>query len=153
MRRRKTKMAKKPSNGDYKRYVEWYHKQEEIVARKGHKMWDSMYTEKRFKEVYKFTKNDLELQVKAGQRKAIGNVYQYMARDQSYLMDYSTQKALRNALPNVKPSRFETLDEVKRRMTDADWDYVHQVYNQAKYDGMTGKEAYHFIAQAIFGSP
>ena len=146
-------MAKKPSNGDYQRYVEWYRKQEQIVARKGHKMWDSMYSEKRFKEVYKFTKNDLELQVKAGQRKAVGNVYQYMARDQTYLMDYSTQKALRNALPNVKPSRFETLDEVKRRMTDSDWDYIHQVYKQAKYDGMTGTEAYHFIAQAIFGSP
>lgn len=146
-------MAKKTSNGDYKRYVEWYHRQEEIVARKGHKMWGTMYTEKKFQEVYKFTKNDLALEVKEGRRKAVGNVYQYMARDQSYLMDYSTQKALREALPNLKPSRFETLDQVKRRMTDSDWDYIHQVYKQAKYDGMSGKEAYHFIAQAIFGSP
>ena len=146
-------MAKKPSNGDYQRYVEWYHKQEEIVARKGHRMYSDMYTEKKFQEVYKFTKNDLALDVKEGRRKAIGNVYQYMARDQSYLMDYSTQKALRDALPNLKPSRFETLEQVKKRMTDDDWDYIHQVYKQAKYDGMTGKEAYHFIAQAIFGSP
>lgn len=146
-------MANKPSNGDYQRYVEWYHKQEAIVARKGHKMYSDMYTEKKFQEVYKFTKNDLALDVKEGRRKAIGNVYQYMARDQSYLLDYSTQKALRDALPNLKPSRFETLDQVKKRMTDDDWDYIHQVYNQAKYDGMTKKEAYHFIAQAIFGSP
>ena len=146
-------MAKKPSNGDYNRYVEWYHKQEDIVARKGHRMYSDMYTEKKFKEVYKFTKNDLALDVKEGRRKAIGNVYQYMARDQSYLLDYSTQKALRDALPNLKPSRFETLEQIKNRMTDGDWDYIHQVYKQAKYDGMTGKEAYHFIAQAIFGSP
>lgn len=146
-------MAKKTSNGDYKRYTEWYHKQEAIVARQGHKMYSDMYTEKKFQEVYKFTKNDLALDVKEGRRKAIGNVYQYMARDQSYLLDYSTQKALRDALPNLKPSRFETLDQIKKRITDDDWDYIHQVYKQAKYDGMTGKEAYHFIAQAIFGSP
>lgn len=146
-------MANKQSNGDYQRYKEWYHKQEDIVARKGHKMYSDIYTEKKFQEVYKFTKNDLALDVKEGRRKAIGNVYQYMARDQSYLMDYSTQKALRDALPNLKPSRFETLDQVKKRMTDDDWDYIHKVYEQAKYDGMSGKEAYHFIAQAIFGSP
>lgn len=145
-------MAKKASNGDYQRYVEWYHKQEDIVARKGHGMYSAMYSEKRFQEKYKFTKNDLALDVKQGKRKAIGNVYQYMARDQSYLMDYSTQRALRNTLPDLKPSRFETLDQVKGRMTDDDWGIVHQAYNDAKASGMSGKEAAKFIARTFFGS-
>ena len=145
-------MAKKQSNGDYQIYKKWYHKQELIVARKGHSMYSDIYSEKRFQEKYKFTKNDLALEVKQGKRKAIGNVYQYMARDQSYLMDYSTQKALKNTLPDLNPSRFETLDQFKRRMTDADWDVVHQAYNDAKASGMSGKEARKFIARTFFGS-
>ena len=145
-------MAKKPSNGDYQRYVEWYHKQENIVSRKGHSMYSNMYSEKKFQEVYKFTRNDLALDVKEGRRKAIGNVYQYMARDQSYLLDYSTQKALRKTLPDLNPSRFETLDQIKRRMTDLDWDVVRQTYDAAKASGMSGKEAAKFIARTFFGS-
>ena len=144
-------MAKKQSDGDYNRYVEWYHKQEEIVARKGHKMYSDMYSEKRFHEKYKYYRSVYQYDIKQGKRKTIGNLYQYMTRDQSYLMDYSTQKALRTAFPDLKPSRFETIKEIKSRMTDEDFDYIRYQYNLARKE-LSVNDALEYIAQTFFGS-
>ena len=144
-------MAKKPSDGDYKRYVEWYRKQAEIVARKGHKMYSDMYSEKRFHEKYKYYRSVYQYDIKQGKRKTIGNLYQYMTRDQSYLMDYSTQKALRTAFPKLKPSRFETIKEIKSRMTDEDFDYIRYQYHLARTE-LSVDGALEYIAQTFFGS-
>ena len=144
-------MAKKQSDGDYKRYVEWYHKQEEIVARKGHKMYSDMYSEKRFHEKYKYYRSVYQYDIQQGKRKTIGNLYQYMTRDQSYLMDYSTQKALRAAFPDLKPSRFETIKEIKSRMTDEDFDYIRYQYHLARNE-LSVNDSLNYIAQTFFGS-
>lgn len=146
-------MAKAKSyKGDYQRYVEWYHRQERIAERQGHTMFSQMYSEKRFQDTYAYTKRDLEELVKEGKRGSVGNVYQYMTREQTYLMDYSTQMALKREFPELKPHRFETVEDVTKRFTKENWDKLDNLYWQSRHDGLSGRASAAIVSQVFFGS-
>ena len=79
---------------DYEAYKKWYYKQEQVNLRKGKPMYLNMYTYQEAKLIYDFTKEDLLEDVRTGKRGSVGNVYQYMAREQQAELSYKRTKAV-----------------------------------------------------------
>lgn len=77
----------------YRTYKMWYDKQFEKLDKRGYKMYAEYYkTKGDFMKAYRDTKNQLKEEVRQGKRKGVGNVYQYMVRQQAY--KYSEKQVL-----------------------------------------------------------
>ena len=79
---------------DYEAYKKWYYKQEQVNLKAGKPMYITMYTYQEAKEVYDLTKQDLLEDVRKGKRGTVGNVYQYMAREQQSELSYKRAQAV-----------------------------------------------------------
>lgn len=115
-------MAKK--GFDYEAYKKWYYKQEQVNLRQGKPMYITMYTYQEAKEVYDLTKQDLIEDVRKGKRGTVGNVYQYMAREQQAELSYKRAKAVYQYVKETgqdisfKELRYMTAKQLKNNI---DW--------------------------------
>lgn len=112
---------------DYEAYKKWYYKQEQVNLRAGKPMYTTMYNYEEAKLVYDFTKEDLTDDVRKGKRGTIGNIYQYMAREQQAEVSYKVTKALYQYVKatgqdiSFKELRYFTKQQLKNNI---DWSYV-----------------------------
>ena len=112
---------------DYEAYKKWYYKQEQVNLRKGKPMYLTMYTYQEAKFVYEVTKEDLAKDVRKGKRGTIGNVYQYMAREQQSELSYKRAKAVYQYVKETgqdisfKQLRYMTKQQLKNNI---DWSFL-----------------------------
>ena len=125
---------------DYEAYKKWYYKQEQVNLRKGMPMYLSMYTYQEAKEVYELTKQDLLDDVHKGKRGSVGNVYQYMAREQQAELSYKRTSAVYQYVKDTgqdisfKELRYMTNEQLKKNI---DWSFLEvqkQVWTDRGWD-------------------
>ena len=125
---------------DYEAYKKWYYKQEQVNLRKGMPMYLTMYTYQEAKEVYDLTKQDLLEDVRTGKRGSVGNVYQYMAREQQAELSYKRTMAVYQYVKETgqdisfKELRYMTNQQLKNNI---DWSFLEvqkQVWTDRGWD-------------------
>ena len=149
-------MKKYSLDEQYDIYKKRYEEQALKNRRKGEPMYSPMYNKAQFKAVYDETKADLKMSLEGGNRRGVGNVYQYMVREQAYPISYGMEKGLKEAYreAGVKPNfnRFSTYEDIRNNAPEAVWDVISNTYEQLKADGFKGSEAALMISQIFFGS-
>lgn len=150
---------------NYTRYMKWYRQQELKQAKKGYVMYSPLYSREQAQLQYDMIKSELSEQVTKGKRSAVGNVYQYMARNQVAELSYAQAKAY-NRLAKSTGMKI-TLDEIRHKSLDfikneINWDMVKQDRKQAKgyynehhnisFDGYTFSSVESYVAYKYFGS-
>ena len=146
---------------NYDRYVNNYIVQQDKATRAGYVMNERMLTEREARARYNTTKMMLKLEVESGERKAIGNVYQYMVRDQSAPNSWAMAKAMKKYVTetgqNIKLKDILYTEDLKQLI---DFSYEKEYREQLKKDHIdpkTGKvnwkEIDRIISNVFFGSP
>lgn len=87
-----------PLRDRYNAYLRAYEKQESKLAKRGLEMNDEKYTFREWEERWLKKRNDLQQEVNLGDRHGIGNVNQYLVRDQAYELSYKAGEAVYRAL-------------------------------------------------------
>jgi hypothetical protein len=77
----------------YQAYSREYDKQENKMERLGLKMSTEKLTKEEYLDEAHIVRNQLEYDVEQGRRKGVGNVNQYIVRDQAYEVSYKQAKA------------------------------------------------------------
>ncbi len=146
----------------YQRYVREYLKAEASQQSKGYDMRLPMYSYQEFKAYRQYTYNDLKAEVKAGQRKRVGNVEQEMIRFQRYAISQRQARAQREAYTEyaerqraigITPAPFR--EEAFKSKDPIYADFRAQLskdYKALREMGYTSKEARQEISFAYFGS-
>ena len=125
---------------DYEAYKKWYYKQEQVNLRKGKPMYLNMYTYQEAKLIYDFTKEDLLEDVRKGKRGTVGNVYQYMAREQQAELSYKSTMAVYQYVKatgqdiSFKELRYMTNQQLKNNI---DWSFLEvqkQIWTDRGWD-------------------
>ena len=125
---------------DYEAYKKWYYKQEQVNLRKGKPMYLNMYTYQEAKLIYEFTKEDLLEDVRKGKRGSVGNVYQYMAREQQAELSYKRTMAVYQYVKETgqdisfKELRYMTNQQLKNNI---DWSFLEvqkQIWKDRGWD-------------------
>lgn len=125
---------------DYEAYKKWYYKQEQVNLRAGKPMYINMYTYQEAKFLYEVTKEDLLEDVRTGKRGSVGNVYQYMAREQQSELSYKRTKAVYQYVKETgqdisfKELRYMTNQQLKNNI---DWSFLEvqkQIWTDRGWD-------------------
>lgn len=149
-------MKKLNVSEQYEKYRNWYFNQQDKVLRQGGAMYSPLYNMKQFAQAYNETKQELKDLVAEGKRTGVGNVYQYMVREQAYPMDQKMYRGLRElykeAGEKINFNRFTTYEEIRYTAPDIIWDTIQQYYEQLRVDGLNSTSAKALIAQMFFGS-
>lgn len=125
---------------DYEAYKKWYYKQEQVNLRAGKPMYTTMYNYEEAKLIYDFTKEDLLDDVHKGKRGTVGNVYQYMAREQQSELSYKRTKAVYQYVKatgqdiSFKQLRYMTSQQLKNNI---DWSHLEvqkQIWKDRGWD-------------------
>ena len=125
---------------DYEAYKKWYYKQEQVNLRKGKPMYTTMYNYQEAKLIYDFTKEDLLEDVRKGKRGSVGNVYQYMAREQQAELSYKRTMAVYQYVKETgqdisfKELRYMTSQQLKNNI---DWSFLEiqkQIWKDKGWD-------------------
>lgn len=146
-------MAKK--GFDYEAYKRWYYKQEQVNLKAGKPMYINMYTYEEAKEVYDLTKQDLLEDVRKGKRGTVGNVYQYMAREQQSELSYKRAQAVYQMVKETgqdisfKELRFMTAKQLKNNI---DWSFLENAKETYRALGYNVTEVNNLISTNFFGS-
>ena len=139
---------------DYERYVRNYEVQEAKANRAGYLMNERMLTEREAYERYRATRRMLEIEVKNNERGSIGNVYQYMVRDQAAPNSWAMAKAIKRYSKetgqNVKLKDILYTEDIK---TIVDFSYEKQYRDQLKAQGLSWVEIDKRVSHLFFGSP
>ena len=131
-------MAKK--GFDYEAYKKWYYKQEKVNLKAGKPMYITMYTYQEAKEVYDLTKEDLIEDVRKGKRGTVGNVYQYMAREQQAELSYKRAKAVYQYVKatgqdfSFKEIRYMTSQQLKNNIDWSQLELQKQIWTDRGWD-------------------
>ncbi len=150
---------------NYTRYLKWYRQEEAKQAKQGYVMYSPLYSREQAQLQYEMIKSELADQVKHRKRSAIGNVYQYMARNQVAELSYAQAKAYNRLAKatgmniNLNDMRHKTISWVK---SEIDWDMVKNDRKLAKqefdlnhyvnFDGYMFSSVEAYIAYKYFGS-
>ena len=140
---------------DYEAYKRWYYKQEQVNIRQGKPMYINMYTYQEAKEVYELTKEDLLEDVRKGKRGTIGNVYQYMAREQQSELSYKRAQAVYQMVKETgqdisfKELRFMTAEQLKNNI---DWTLLENAKETYRALGFSTSQVNKLISTNYFGS-
>ena len=146
-------MAKK--GFDYEAYKKWYYKQEQVNLKAGKPMYITMYTYQEAKEVYDLTKQDLLEDVRKGKRGTVGNVYQYMAREQQSELSYKRAQAVYQMVKETgqdisfKELRFMTAEQLKNNI---DWTFLENAKETYRELGFSVSQVNKLISTNYFGS-
>lgn len=137
----------KQSRASYSAYLEAYNKQERKLNKKGLEMNQDKLTRRQFEAVYSATRNDLKKEVSTGDRKVIGNVTQYIVREQAYKVSHKQYKFLRDAYKlNID---YEAKEEAKlAKLEGRDFDVEAFKKTQKRATAMqirTGKIDFSFL--------
>lgn len=125
---------------DYEAYKRWYYKQEQVNLKAGHPMYTTMYNYQEAKLIYDFTKEDLLEDIRKGKRGTVGNVYQYMAREQQAELSYKRTKAVYQYVKatgqhfSFKEIRYMTSQQLKNNI---DWSFIEvqkQIWTDRGWD-------------------
>lgn len=81
---------------DYEAYLRRWHKQAESMGGSENMADPNPYTEKQFLTMRTIQYNELAKEKRAGRRKSIGNVIQYLVRNQAYDVSYLQAEAIGN---------------------------------------------------------
>ena len=125
---------------DYEAYKKWYYKQEQVNLRKGKPMYLNMYTYQEAKLIYDFTKEDLLEDVRKGKRGTVGNVYQYMAREQQAELSYKRTMAVYQYVKETgqdisfKELRYMTSQQLKKNIDWSFLDVQKQIWKDRGWD-------------------
>lgn len=149
-------MKKYSLNDRYTIYRREYYKQQEKVYRMGHDMDQPLLTKNQFNNVYEETKSILKMKMDMGTRKGVGNVYQYIVREQAYPISQGLMKGLKEVYQRAGETpnfdRFTTYEQLRNNAPDAVWDVVKDEYHKLIDDGNTSTQAKAIIAKIFFGS-
>ena len=125
---------------DYEAYKKWYYKQEQVNLRAGKPMYITMYTYQEAKFLYEVTKEDLAKEVRSGKRGSVGNVYQYMAREQQSELSYKRTQAVYQYVKETgqdisfKELRYMTNEQLKKNIDWSHLDLQKQVWTDRGWD-------------------
>ena len=140
---------------DYEAYKKWYYKQEQVNLRQGKPMYLNMYTYQEAKEIYDLTKQDLLEDVRTGKRGSVGNVYQYMAREQQSELSYKRAQAVYQMVKETgqdisfKELRYMTTDQLKNNI---DWSLLENAKETYRALGFSTSQVNKLISTNYFGS-
>ena len=149
-------MKKYSLNDRYTIYRREYYKQQAKVNRMGHEMDQPLLTKNQFNNVYEETKSILKMKTDMGVRKGVGNVYQYIVREQAYPISQGLMRGLKDVYQRAGETpnfdRFTTYEQLRNTAPDAVWDVLKDEYHTLVADGNTSTEAKAIIAKIFFGS-
>ena len=140
---------------DYEAYKKWYYKQEQVNLRAGKPMYINMYTYQEAKFLYEVTKEDLTKDVRNGKRGSVGNVYQYMAREQQSELSYKRAQAVYQYVKETgqdisfKELRYMTSQQLKKNI---DWSLLENAKETYRALGFSVSQVNNLISTNYFGS-
>ncbi len=143
---------------EYGRYINFLQKVNKTRIKDGKSVL-LPYSEQVAREVYYNTRNDLIDDKNKGLRGSIGNVYQYMAREQGAIMGFNVSFERARALYKYAKStnqnlkfkdiRYMNETEVEHKI---DWEYINEEYKLLKEKGWLSKDIQKYVAFNYFGS-
>lgn len=140
---------------DYEAYKKWYYKQEQVNLKAGKPMYTTMYNYQEAKLIYDFTKEDLLEDVHKGKRGSVGNVYQYMAREQQSELSYKRAQAVFKMVKETgqdfsfKELRYMTSQQLKNNI---DWSFLENAKETYRALGFSVSQVNNLISTNYFGS-
>jgi len=149
-------MKKYSLDDRYTIYRREYYRQQAKVNRMGHDMDQPLLTKNQFNNVYEETKSILKMKTDMGTRKGVGNVYQYIVREQAYPISQGLMRGLKDVYQRAGETpnfdRFTTYEQLRNTAPDAVWDVIKDEYHSLLADGNTSSGAKAIIAKIFFGS-
>lgn len=138
---------------DYDTYKKHYHEQELKNERKGYTMNEPMLSEEQARQRYGLTKKIRIEAVADGESKGVGNVYQYMVRDQSapnsYAQALSYKKFAEITKQEVKLKDILHTEDLKEIL---DFSMISDYARSLKEQGFTSAQIDKEISRVFFGS-
>ena len=138
---------------DYDTYKKHYHEQELKNSRKGYTMNEPMLSEAQARQRYGLTKKVRIEAVADGESKGVGNVYQYMVRDQSapnsYAQALSFKKFADITEQNVKLKDILHTENLKDLL---DFSMISDYAKDLREQGFTSAQIDKEISRVFFGS-
>lgn len=138
---------------DYDTYKKHYYEQELKNARKGYTMNEPMLSEGKARQRYGLTKKVRMELVADGESKGVGNVYQYMVRDQSAPNSYAQALAYKKFADiteqNVKLKDILHTEDLKEIL---DFSMISDYAKSLKEQGFTSAQIDKEISRVFFGS-
>lgn len=164
-RRYKAHRAKWKKTGDplrdrYNAYLRAFEKQKSKLAKRGLEMNDEKYSFSEWEEQWIRKRNDLQYEVNLGERRGIGNVNQYLVRDQAYELSYKQGEAIYRAMSDrgelqegiskitymTKIRQGEWLDKIGW------WENIKELREELRKKGFNNEEIKNKISHQIYGS-
>lgn len=138
---------------DYETYKKHYYEQELKNARKGYTMNEPLLSEAKARKRYGLTKMVRIEAVADGESKGVGNVYQYMVRDQSAPNSYAQALAYKKFAnvtgQDVKLKDILHTDDLKDIL---DFSMIKDYEKDLKAQGFTSAQIDKEISRVFFGS-
>ena len=138
---------------DYDTYKKHYYEQELKNARKGYTMNEPMLSEEKARKRYGLTKMYRMQDVADGESKGVGNVYQYMVRDQSAPNSYAQALAYKRFADvteqDVKLKDILHTEDLKEIL---DFSMIKDYEKDLKKQGFTSAQIDKEISRVFFGS-
>lgn len=138
---------------DYDTYKKHYHEQELKNSRKGYTMNEPMLSEAQARQRYGLTKKIRIEAVADGESKGVGNVYQYMVRDQSAPNSYAQALAYKKFADiteqDVKLKDILHTEDLKEIL---DFSMISDYEKSLKEQGFTSAQIDKEISRVFFGS-
>ena len=138
---------------DYDTYKKHYYEQELKNARKGYSMNEPMLSEAKARQRYGLTKMYRIEAVADGESKGVGNVYQYMVRDQSAPNSYAQALAYKRfadiTKQDVKLKDILHTNDLKEIL---DFSMISDYSRSLKEQGFTSAQIDKEISRVFFGS-
>ena len=138
---------------DYDTYKKHYYEQELKNARKGYTMNEPMLSEEKARQRYGLTKMYRIQDVASGESKGVGNVYQYMVRDQSAPNSYAQALAYKRFADiteqDVKLKDILHTEDLKEIL---DFSMIKDYEKDLREQGFTSAQIDKEISRVFFGS-
>lgn len=144
----------------YNAYLRAYDKQERKLSKQGLEMSDTKYDFNEWIEQWSKKRNDLQYEVNIGQRKGIGNVNQYLVRDQAYELSYKAGEAVYKALQERGEvgegiSRQKMMVKIRQGeflKSEGWWDAIQSFREQLKKEGYAPDMIRQEVSRQFYGS-
>lgn len=138
---------------DYDTYKKHYHEQDLKNSRKGYKMNEPLLSEEKARHRYGLTKKIRIEAVADGESKGVGNVYQYMVRDQSAPNSYDQALSYKKFADITKQDvKLKDILHTENLKDILDFSIISDYSKSLKEQGFTSAQIDKEISRVFFGS-
>lgn len=160
------KIEKRRLNINYNRYKKEYQKREAILRKNGYEMYDELLTKTQYREIRAAMINDRRREIKAGERKSVGNINKAIVSDQAYELSEKSAYAIFDFLKlkedeldieyntkNINKLIMQIREGSWLREEVEIWELIKDYREELSSQGLSKKEIAHQVSSTFFGSP